>query len=163
MDLHPAIVTDSNYNQISYQQLSFQQRVVYSSDQNDEFAGQQIIFGNSNDNGNGGSGGLNTGNLGNIKSDDFWLKALAIKENFRVRKSSKVKSKRDIISSSTTRPPRRALSLFVEYLVVLDSTVYMDFVALYGSKISSFLMNQYINIYFCQIINGVQCNLKIFD
>jgi hypothetical protein len=48
----------------------------------------------------------------------------------------------------------RALSLYVEYLIVLDSSVYNDFVALY-SNIRSSLLTQYISIYFSQLVNSV--------
>jgi hypothetical protein len=46
-------------------------------------------------------------------------------------------------------------NLFVEYLVVIDSSVYNVFKSLYGNLNPS-LMNQYINIFFSQIVNGVR-------
>jgi hypothetical protein len=54
---------------------------------------------------------------------------------------------------------QRIINLFVQYLVVLDSTVYKDFSQLYGN-LSPDLMNQYIKIYFSQIVNGVR-NQKV--
>ena len=44
---------------------------------------------------------------------------------------------------------------FVEYLVVIDSGVYDFFVSLYGSNMPTDYINDYINIYFTQLINGV--------
>ena len=92
IDLHPAVVTDSNNNQISYQQISFSRGIVYTSDQNDEFAGQPINFGNGNNVGNGGNGGMNIGNIMNAlnsqnsdKGNNFWLKGLLNKVDAHVK------------------------------------------------------------------------------
>jgi hypothetical protein len=46
-------------------------------------------------------------------------------------------------------------NLFVEYLAVIDSGVYDFFVSLYGSNMPTDYINDYINIYFTQLINGV--------
>jgi hypothetical protein len=43
----------------------------------------------------------------------------------------------------------------VEYLAVIDSGVYNFFVSLYGSNMPTEYINDYINIYFTQLINGV--------
>ena len=59
-----------------------------------------------------------------------------------------IKSKRQTVAN------QRLINLFVQYLVVIDSTVYKDFVQLYGN-LNPALLNQYIKIYFCQIVNGV--------
>ena len=67
------------------------------------------------------------------------------------------RAKRQAIVNGTSR----VLNLFVEYLVVIDSSVYNDFVALYGN-ITTSLMAQYLNIFFAQLINGVMWSLAIF-
>jgi hypothetical protein len=46
-------------------------------------------------------------------------------------------------------------NLFVEYLAVIDSGTYNFFVSLYGSNMPSQYINDYINIHFTQLINGV--------
>ena len=48
----------------------------------------------------------------------------------------------------------RALNLYVEYLVVIDSTVYNDYAAIY-TNMSQALLSQYISIFFCLMVNGV--------
>ena len=95
IDLHPAVVVDSNNSQIGYQQISFSRGIAYTSDQNDEFAGQPINFGNGNNVGNGGIGGMSIGNIGNIvnglnsqnndKGNSFWLKGLLNKANVHMK------------------------------------------------------------------------------
>ncbi len=45
-------------------------------------------------------------------------------------------------------------NLFVEYLVVIDNTVYNNFLLNYGN-IPKTLLTDYINIFFSQIVNGV--------
>ena len=42
----------------------------------------------------------------------------------------------------------------IQYLVVIDTTVYNRFVSLYGN-LSTSLITQYINIHFEQMVNGV--------
>ena len=53
-------------------------------------------------------------------------------------------------------------NLFVEYLVVIDSSVYNVFLSNYGN-LSPSLMNQYINIFFAQIVNGVRFSSILVD
>ena len=57
------------------------------------------------------------------------------------------------ISKRATVVTRNAL--FVEYLAVIESGTYNYFKSLYGSNLESALINDYINIYFAQLINGV--------
>jgi hypothetical protein len=45
-------------------------------------------------------------------------------------------------------------NLFIEYLIVIDSSVYNNFASNYGSLTFS-LLAQYINIFFTQIVYGV--------
>jgi hypothetical protein len=52
-------------------------------------------------------------------------------------------------------------NLFVEYLIVIDSTVYNNFVSNYGSLTFS-LLAQYINIFFTQIVCGVSFFLNSY-
>lgn len=62
--------------------------------------------------------------------------------------------------------PNRPNNLFLEYLIVIDSSVYNMFLLDYGNLNPS-LMNQYINIFFMQIVNGVNTlthfNYLLFD
>ena len=44
--------------------------------------------------------------------------------------------------------------MFIDYLIVIDKTVYNKFVADFGNLPNS-LMTNYINIFFCHLINGV--------
>ena len=67
------------------------------------------------------------------------------------------------------RSDSNAQNFFIEYLIVIDDTVYNQFVSLFGNLNDSLLMD-YINIFFCQIINGVnficyllEINLFIFN
>ena len=46
-------------------------------------------------------------------------------------------------------------NLYVEYLAVADLGVYNYFVSLYGSNVPPSYINDYINVYFSQLINGV--------
>ena len=61
---------------------------------------------------------------------------------------------------SSQRVKRQSMSrtevqnLFVEYLIVIDSSVYNNFASNYGSMTVS-LLTQYINIFFTQIVSGV--------
>ena len=47
-------------------------------------------------------------------------------------------------------------TLYVEYLAVIESGTYNYFVSLYGANMPNALINDYINIYFTQLINGVR-------
>ena len=64
--------------------------------------------------------------------------------------NSSSKAKRSVLINGV----QRAINLFVEYLVVIDSSVYNDFIALY-SNVSSSLLAKYISIFFCQQVNAV--------
>jgi hypothetical protein len=46
-------------------------------------------------------------------------------------------------------------NLFLEYLVVIDSSVYKNLNIAYGSNLPESIMSEYIKIFFVQIINGV--------
>ena len=46
-------------------------------------------------------------------------------------------------------------NLFLEYLVVIDSSVYKNLKIAYGSNLPESIMSEYIKIFFVQIINGV--------
>ena len=46
------------------------------------------------------------------------------------------------------------VNLFVDYLVVIDSSVYNLFLSQYGYMPDSLITN-YINIFFCHLVNGV--------
>jgi hypothetical protein len=59
-------------------------------------------------------------------------------------------SKRQIITTKNSTN-----NLYVEYLVVIDLGVYNFFVNLYGGNLPDSLVTDYINIYFTQLINGV--------
>ena len=63
---------------------------------------------------------------------------------------SSERSKRQTIQSNNN-----AQNLYVEYLAVIDSTVYSFFNQLYGNLNPPELLNDYIKIYFAQIIYGV--------
>jgi hypothetical protein len=62
-------------------------------------------------------------------------------------------------SSLTALTVKKPLSLTVEYLVVIDSSVYSIFSKLYGN-LSTPLMTQYIRIFFSQLVNGVSSIFK---
>jgi hypothetical protein len=68
---------------------------------------------------------------------------------------SSERSKRQTIQSNNN-----AQNLYVEYLAVIDSTVYSYFTQLYGNLNPPELLNDYINIFFSQIVNGVSKVLK---
>jgi hypothetical protein len=53
----------------------------------------------------------------------------------------------------------RAVSFFVEYLVVIDSTVYAKFTSLYGS-LNADVLFQYIKIFYCHLVNGIDMRYK---
>jgi hypothetical protein len=59
------------------------------------------------------------------------------------------RQKRDTSSNGTLR----VLKLYVEYLIVIDSTTYNVFSALY-TNLSSSLLAEYMNIFFVQLVNG---------
>ena len=52
-------------------------------------------------------------------------------------------------------------SLYVEYLAVIDKGVYDFFQSFYGSAVAPSILNDYISIYFTQLINGVSISIKI--
>ena len=51
-------------------------------------------------------------------------------------------------------------SLYVEFLAVIDSGVFSYFQSLYGSNVVPSQINDYINIYFSQLINGVTIKIN---
>ena len=62
-----------------------------------------------------------------------------------------LRTKRQITQSNNN-----AQNLYIEYLAVIDSTVYVFFTQLYGNLNPPELLNDYIYIFFSQIINGVR-------
>lgn len=56
---------------------------------------------------------------------------------------------------------KNQLNLFVDYLVVIDSSVYAIFFQQYGFLPISLITN-YINIFFCHLINGVRPKFGLF-
>ena len=60
------------------------------------------------------------------------------------------RKKRDTSPTST----QDQKNLFVDFLVVIDSSVYNSFLQQYGNLPNSLITN-YINIYICHLINGV--------
>ncbi len=71
---------------------------------------------------------------------------------------SSQRSKRQIIQSKTN-----AQNLYVEFLAVIDSTVFSFFNQLYGNLNPPELLNDYIKIYVSQIIYGVSKFLRDFE
>jgi hypothetical protein len=55
----------------------------------------------------------------------------------------------------TKRTMRATNNLFVEYLPVIDRATYNFFVSLYGSNLPNSVINDNINTYFTQLVNGV--------
>ena len=51
-------------------------------------------------------------------------------------------------------------SLYVEYLAVIDKGVYDFFQSFYGSAVKPEQLNDYISIYFTQLISGVSISIK---
>jgi hypothetical protein len=49
-------------------------------------------------------------------------------------------------------------NLFIDYLVVIDSSVYNEFIQIYGYMPET-LITKYISIFFCHLINGVSSNV----
>jgi hypothetical protein len=69
--------------------------------------------------------------------------------------------KRNIVEEPTTRKSRsrrsingQAVSFYIEYLIVIDSTVYASFQSLYAN-LSTDLMYEYIKIFYSHLVNGV--------
>jgi hypothetical protein len=52
-------------------------------------------------------------------------------------------------------------NLFVEYLIVIDKSVYNYFLSLYENLGLPLIIN-YIQIFFCQVVNGVIYMKKFF-
>jgi hypothetical protein len=46
-------------------------------------------------------------------------------------------------------------NLIVEYLIVIDSTVYNHFIEIYGKNVSQSAMSSYINQFYQQMVNSV--------
>jgi hypothetical protein len=46
-------------------------------------------------------------------------------------------------------------NLYVEYLVVIDNSVYNLFQNDFGSNLDSIALTNYIKVFFCQIVNAV--------
>ena len=71
------------------------------------------------------------------------------------RKNSLIKVNNFSHRSSRATPIVARNKLNIEYLAVVESGTYNYFVSLYGANIPSTFINDYINIYFTQLINGV--------
>ena len=167
MDFQPVVTMDSNNNPTGIQQLCISKTISYGDDGTDNQA--------NNDSDPVGIYPPENGNPFRFnpfqKENQFDFKGLSNKGKVTIKKNVKAKkyfifklklkfsktnnfeslrSKRSVIVNGVPR----AISLFVEYLVVIDSTVYSDFAALYPGVTSSSLA-QYISIYFCQLVNAV--------
>ena len=78
-----------------------------------------------------------------IKWLDFKIQSLI---NFKINYSRKLKRSLQVVAKN---------NLYVEYLAVIESGTYKYFQSVYGTNIPTSLINDYINIYFTQLINGV--------
>jgi hypothetical protein len=87
------------------------------------------------------------------------------KRNFFKEFNSKLYKIIEYIISSvrivSLSPNSQIQSLFVEDLVVIDNSVYSLFKNDFGSNIDSALLNNYIKIFFCQMVNSVTISYSL--
>jgi hypothetical protein len=70
---------------------------------------------------------------------------------FSFESLNRQRTKRD---TSTETENQNLISLFIDYLVVIDKSTYNVFLNTYGNMPDSLITN-YINIFFAHLINGV--------
>jgi hypothetical protein len=77
-----------------------------------------------------------------------------------ITKLTSNKNKRNIRKKRDDSIPntKNQKNLFIDYLVVIDSSVYNEFIQIYGYMPET-LITKYINIFFCHLINGVSSNV----
>ena len=83
------------------------------------------------------------------------------KNNQLIKKLASFENKRNIRHKRDSSIPdtHNQKNLFIDYLVVIDSSVYNQFIQIYGNMPISLITN-YINIFFCHVINGVSNKSK---
>jgi hypothetical protein len=90
------------------------------------------------------------------KDNKYSYKTLV--NSFFHKSLNRQRTKRD---TSTETENQNLISLFIDYLVVIDKSTYNVFLNTYGNMPDSLITN-YINIFFAHLINGVMLYLFYF-
>jgi hypothetical protein len=75
-------------------------------------------------------------------------------EKIKFRKIKNTKTIENDVTSKKRSIDRQAVNIYIDYLVVLDQSVFNKYKKLY-KQLDDDLVMQFLKIQFCQIVNGV--------